>query len=177
MHVRRGGDVTTDVISSASPLSRSRSLCVFFLKLLVECSVGSSFEHKLERLTRSEIQSNPTQYLEVHRWNNPSSMAISLSATRRDVTSLPSTRLRFLSPEFRRLPSVLMLMRGAAAFAKMRPTFPKCQSRMTRVCIGKNPGWFALARRKFPPSTKAIPTKLILRIKLNSDISVDKYKV
>ena len=31
--------------------------------------------------------------------------------------------------------------------------------------------------RKIPPGTKAIPTKLVLRIKLNSDGSVDKYKV
>ena len=31
--------------------------------------------------------------------------------------------------------------------------------------------------RKIPPGTKAIPTKLVLRIKLNSDGTVDKYKV
>ena len=31
--------------------------------------------------------------------------------------------------------------------------------------------------RKIPPGTKAIPTKLVLRIKLNSDSTVDKYKV
>ena len=30
--------------------------------------------------------------------------------------------------------------------------------------------------RKIPPVTKDIPTKLVLRIKLNSDGSVDKYK-
>jgi len=30
--------------------------------------------------------------------------------------------------------------------------------------------------RKLPPGTKAIPTKLVLRIKLNSDGTEDKYK-